>query len=97
MSFWKRRKITSPEVHIEAIDSEGFTLIVDNEAFRVSFEDYPMFRGVSPDKLRYGFEVLPSGIWWDDLDEGIEFDALRYPERYPLVGRVRHKVVRNAG
>ena len=81
----KRRKIISPKVHIEAIDDEGFTLIVDNETFRVSFDDYPMFRGVPAETLQHFEVLLDEGIWWDDLDEGIEFDALRYPERYPLL------------
>lgn len=97
MSFWERRKITSPEVHIEAIDDEGKPLVVDNEAFRVSFDDCPMFRGVPAEALQRFEVLLDESIWWHELDEGIEFEALRHPERYPLVGRVRHKVVRNAG
>ncbi len=91
MSFWKRGKITSPKVHIEAIDNEGFTLIVDGEAFRVSFNDYPMFRGVPAEALQRFEVLLDEGVWWPELDEGIEFEALHHPERYPLVGRVRHK------
>ena len=84
MSFWKRGKPST--VVVDEITEEGFRLQVDHETFWVSFEDYPMFRGVDEQVLRHGFEVLPhSGIWWPDLDEGIEFEALRHPERYPLL------------
>ena len=89
MRFWKRGKPTT--VVVDEITREGFRLQVNDETFWVSFEDYPMFRGVEPETLRHGFEVLPSGVWWDELDEGIEFEALRHPERYPLVGRVRER------
>jgi len=89
MRFWKRGKTTTAVV--DEVTDQGFRLRVNGEAFWVSFEDYPMFRGADPEILRSGLEVLPSGVWWEELDEGIEFEALRHPERYPLVGRVRHK------
>ena len=76
--------VPSPNVRIKHIDDKGFTVCVNDNAFRVSFEDYPMFRDV-PVEVLQRFEVLPSGVWWDELDEGIEFEALRHPERYPLL------------
>ncbi len=83
MNSWKHGKTTT--VVVDNVTDKGFRVRLNDEAFWVSFEDYPMFRGVSPTILRHGFRVLPSGIWWDDLDEGIEFEALRHPERYPLL------------
>ena len=88
MKIWRRKKrpaFVVPKVRIENIDAEGFTLHVDEETFRVSFDDYPMLRGVPAETLQHFEVLLDEGIWWDDLDEGIEFDALRYPERYPLL------------
>ncbi len=57
---------------------------VNGETFFVSFDDYPGFRRASPEEIRRISAVYPDGVWWFHLDEGIEIDALRHPERYPL-------------
>ena len=85
MPSWKPGKPTT--VVVGDITPQGFRLRVDDEDFWVSFERYPMLRDAPPEVLQHDFEVFPSGIWWEALDEGIEFEALRHPERYPLIAR----------
>ena len=72
-------------VWIENENDEGFDLVLKSEKreerFRVRFEDFPFLRKVND---LHKFSISLCGIWWDEVDEGIEFDSLRYPERYPL-------------
>lgn len=81
-----RITVVVKSVRIENEDAEGFDLVLEKveggeERFRVRYEDFPFLRKVTN---LHAFQVFPSGIWWDEVDEGIEFDSLKYPERFPL-------------
>lgn len=74
------REEDRPHVHIMGPDGKAKIWLSPQVAIA-----YNRGIDVAPEVLRHGFEVLPSGVWWDALDEGIEFEALRHPERYPLL------------
>jgi len=79
--------MTGKRIRIEHINEEGFDLVLESregvERFRVRYDEFPFLRKVTD---LQDFIVFPSGIWWDEAGEGIEFDSLRFPERYPLHG-----------
>jgi len=78
----------SPPVdgQITSIEKSGFWLLVENEEFFVSFDLYPDFRHAMVEQI-FNFEQAGDEFHWPDLDIDIELEALRHPERFPLIFR----------
>jgi hypothetical protein len=77
---------TSPKVNsqITSIEKDGFWLLTDSGEFFVAFERYPAFRKASVGQI-FNFRESLGDFHWDELDIDIEGDAIKHPERYPLV------------
>ncbi len=69
---------------ITNIEQDGFWLLVQNEELFVPFDRYPGFRQATLDQI-FNFEQNDDEFHWPSLDIDIELDALRYPERFPLI------------
>ena len=80
--------ISSPQTdsQITSIEIDGFWLLVENEEFFVPFDRYPDFRGATLEQI-FRFEHDGDEFHWPDLDIDIELEALRHPERFPLIYR----------
>ncbi|MEW6405100.1 MAG: DUF2442 domain-containing protein [Chloroflexota bacterium] len=80
--------VTSPKTdsQITNIEFDGFWLLVENEEYFVPFDRYPDFRGATLEQI-FSFEHNEDEFRWPDLDIDIELEALRYPERFPLIYR----------
>lgn len=75
--------ISQTEIKITSIEQDGFWMLIDDQEYFISFEQYPDFCSATLDQIfnfRYAFEE----IHWPDMDIDIELDALRHPERFPL-------------
>ena len=84
-------KNTSPNNAVEKaqitnIEQDGFWLLIEEGEFFVPFERYPAFRRAKIDNF-FHFEQDGDTFYWPELDIDIELDALKHPERYPLIFR----------
>jgi hypothetical protein len=69
---------------ITSIESNGFWILTSIGEFFVSFERYPAFGQATVSQI-FNFRESFGDFHWDALDIDIELDALKSPERYPLV------------
>jgi len=69
---------------ITSVEKDGFWLLTHEGEFFVAFERYPAFCGATVHQI-FNFCESFGDFHWDDLDIDIECDALKFPERYPLV------------
>lgn len=74
-------------VEVCEISHDGFTLRVDGEDITVPFADFPWFRSASEEDLRAVSRPHPHHLRWRALDVDLTLDALRHPERYPLIAK----------
>jgi hypothetical protein len=84
-------KNISPEKSLEqgqitSIEQDGFWLLTNEEEFFVPFERYPGFQKARIDQI-FLFEGDDEAFHWPELDIDIELEALRHPEKYPLIFR----------
>ena len=86
-----RGKNISPESALEqaqitSIEQDGFWLLTEEGEFFVSFERYPAFQKAKVEQI-FDFEQDEDAFYWPELDIDIELDALKHPEKYPLIFR----------
>ncbi|MGZ9221609.1 MAG: DUF2442 domain-containing protein [Anaerolineales bacterium] len=74
------------QVQITSIEQDGFWLLTEEAEFFVPFERYPTFRKAKVEQI-FHFEQDDDAFYWPELDIDIELDALKHPERYPLIFR----------
>jgi hypothetical protein len=84
-------KNISPEGAIEqaqitSIEQDGFWLLTNEGEFFVPFERYHAFRKGRVDQI-FNFDQDDEAFYWPELDIDIELDALKNPEKYPLIFR----------
>jgi len=71
---------------ITNIEIDGFWLLVQDREFFVPFDRYPAFRQATLEQI-FDFKQVYDDFHWPGLDIDIELDALRHPERFPLIFR----------
>jgi hypothetical protein len=84
-------KNISPENALEqaqltSIEQDGFWLLTKEGEFFVPFERYPAFQKAKVEQI-FDFEEDNEAFYWSTLDIDIELDALKHPEKYPLIFR----------
>ena len=78
--------ITSP-VEVVQLTPHGIWLAYGDDEYFLDHDLFPWFRHASVDKV-FNIEEVSSGhFYWPDLDIDIELEALRHPERFPLIYR----------
>lgn len=83
MSLSKPGKIIS-EVEVNDISAHGIWLLVKDEEFFLSHEDFPWFKQAPVAAV---FNVRREGaehFRWPDLDVDLCLESIRHPERFPL-------------
>ena len=83
------RKNISPEhalqqTQITSIEQDGFWILIEEGEFFVPFERYPAFQKATVEQI-FDFEQDGDAFYWSGLDIDIESDALKHPEKYPLI------------
>ena len=80
-----------PTSHVEVtnVSSHGFWLFLDDRELFVAFEQFPWFREVSIRELVNVQRPHPHHLYWPNLDIDLAVESVEYPEKYPLVSRVR--------
>lgn len=76
--------VTSP-VEIVQVSRFGFWLAVGDTEHFLNFTHFPWFRDATIEALCDVSEVAPGHFYWPRLDIDLDLDAIRDPEKYPLV------------
>ena len=70
---------------ITNIERTGFFFLTGDRKYFVSFNDYPVFKKATIEQI-YNFREESKGLFhWPSLDADIKLDALKHPERFPVV------------
>ncbi len=77
---------TLEQAQITSIEQDGFWLLTEEGEFFVPFERYPAFLKAKVEQI-FDFEQDDDALYWPELDIDIELDALKHPEKYPLIFR----------
>ena len=83
-----RGKAISP-VEVTNVSRHGFWLFLDDRERFVDFSKFPWFRDASIASLCNVERPQPHHLYWPDLDVDLATESIDYPERFPLVSRVR--------
>ncbi len=79
--------IDTSEVEVTNISRHGFWLLVDEEELFLPFDEFPWFKDAPLQAIlnvqRHGSEHLHCPA----LDVDLTLNAIRHPERYPLVSK----------
>ncbi|HOE63185.1 MAG TPA: DUF2442 domain-containing protein [Candidatus Sumerlaeota bacterium] len=67
------------------IGAFGFWLMVEEQEYFVPFDDYPMFKKASVEQVFSFQQISPTQFHWHELDVDIELEALKEPNRFPLI------------
>ncbi|MEI7990526.1 MAG: DUF2442 domain-containing protein [Chloroflexota bacterium] len=71
------------------VTRNGFWILMDESGiwkeYFVSFRDYPSFEHASVEQLCAMQQIGTNHLHWAEIDEDIEIDALREPEKYALL------------
>lgn len=88
MKSAKLGKRTSP-VEVTNVSVHGFWILIENNEHFLSFEQFPWFRDAPIGRL-VNVE-LPSAqhLYWPDLDVDLAVESIEFPERFPLISKVR--------
>lgn len=74
------------QAQVTSIEQDGFWLLTEAGEFFVSFDRYPAFQKAKIEQV-FNFEQDNDAFYWPELDIDIELDALKNPEKYPLLFR----------
>ena len=75
--------MTAPK--ISRVSKHGFWLLLGDEEIRLPFTDFPWFKGATTEQLCNVEWPSPNHIYWPLLDVDLSVEAIRHPERFPLV------------
>lgn len=75
------------EVEVTNISRHGLWLLVDDEELFLPFDEFPWFKEASIAAILNVERQGQEHLHWPALDIDLTLDAIRHPERYPLISR----------
>lgn len=75
-------EVTNVSVH-------GFWVLIDKQEYFLSFEQFPWFKNAAIAELVNVELQSPHHLYWPDLDIDLAVESIEFPERFPLVSKVR--------
>jgi hypothetical protein len=75
------------EVEVTQISKHGIWLLLRDQEYFLSFDNFPWFRSASVSAI-HKVEVLNEHhLYWPDLDVDLALESISNPEAFPLVAR----------
>ncbi len=74
-------------IEVTNITRRGFWLLIDDQKYFLPFTEFLWFRTASVAAIFNVQRLHPEHLYWPELDVDLELDAIRHPERYPLLAR----------
>jgi hypothetical protein len=72
-------------VEVVQVTRHGLWLAVGDAEYFLDFKHFPWFRDATISAVCEVKEVMPGHFFWPVLDIDLDLDAIRFPEKYPLV------------
>ena len=88
MKSAKPGKHTSP-VEVTNVSVHGFWILIENKEHFLPFEQFPWFRDAAIAQLVNVELPSPQHLYWPDLDVDLAVESIDFPERFPLISKVR--------
>ncbi|MBF0388252.1 MAG: DUF2442 domain-containing protein [Candidatus Omnitrophica bacterium] len=70
---------------VTQISAHGVWMLVGDEEFFMSYEDFPWFRNATVTQIHHVRLTNEAHLHWPDLDVDLHLDSLKDLERYPLM------------
>ncbi len=87
MSSEQLGKIAS-DVEVTNISTHGIWLLVGEQEFFLSYEDFPWFKEVPIGNILQVEQPTLGHFYWPDLDVDLGIESIKHPERFPLKAKV---------
>lgn len=84
----QRGKRTS-EVEVTNVSKHGLWLLLGDRELFLPFQKFPWFPDAPIAKLVRVELPSPHHLYWPDLDVDLAVESITYPDRFPLVSKVR--------
>jgi len=81
----------SSAVEVTNISKHGFWILIRDREMFVPFEQFPWFKDASVGAILNVVMPHAGHLYWPDLDVDLSLESIEYPERFPLVSKVRSK------
>lgn len=75
-------EVTNVSVH-------GFWILIGNQEHFLSFEQFPWFKNAAIAELVNVELQSANHLYWPDLDVDLAVESIKFPDRFPLVSKVR--------
>jgi len=83
MSLSQPGKTTS-EVEVSDISAHGIWMLIGDEEFFLSHDDFPWFKQAPVAAVFNVQQESAEHFHWPDLDVDLSLESIRHPERFPL-------------
>ena len=88
MKSAKLGKSTSA-VEVTNVSVHGFWVLIADQEHFLSFEQFPWFKDATIAALVNVELQSAQHLYWPDLDVDLAGESIEFPERFPLVSKVR--------
>lgn len=76
-------------VEVTHVSKQGLRLLLGEEELMLPFADFPWFKQATIDQICDVQRPSLDHLYWPQLDVDLSVESIRYPDRFPLVSRVR--------
>lgn len=76
-------------VEVTNVSVHGFWIFIENEEHFLSFAHFPWFKNAVIAELVNVELQSARHLYWPDLDVDLAVESIEFPERFPLVSKVR--------
>ncbi len=76
-------------VEVTNVSVHGFWILLANQERFLSFEQFPWFKDATIAALVNVELQSAQHLYWPDLDVDLAVESIEFPERFPLVSKVR--------
>ena len=88
MKSAKLGKRTSP-VEVTNVSVHGFWILVQDKERFLPFDQFPWFKDAAIGELVNVELQSAQHLYWPDLDVDLAVESIEFPDRFPLVSKVR--------
>ena len=88
MRFALRGKSIS-DAEVTNVSQHGFWVLVGGHELFLAFKKFPWFKDAPLAHILNVVLPHPTHLYWPDVDVDLALESIEFPERFPLVSRVR--------
>jgi hypothetical protein len=71
-------------VEVTNLSPHGFWILIEDQEFFLSYEDFPWFQDVPLKDIFYVEKLTPHHLYWPNLDIDLNLESIKHPEQFPL-------------